>query len=119
MEEDAGPSTSCRTEIESGDSSFKNEKSRGEFTNALLAANAIYREHHLITDQPPGEINAASLSMGEVISKVTMDLINEYFISVEEELILSYESDVEQLFQEVCFTVWFCNAVVSYKFLIS
>lgn len=107
MEEEAGPST--RTEVEPIDSSFENEKFKGEFTNALLAANAIYHQHHLITDHPPCEINSVSLAMAEEISKVTMDLINEFWISTEEELILSYESDSERLFEEVCFIILFCN----------
>ncbi|KYM98426.1 hypothetical protein ALC62_10866 [Cyphomyrmex costatus] len=99
MEKDAGPSTSEElSEIE--ERSFSNENFKGEFTNALLAAESIYKERNLLTNKPPKKISSVSLAMAEQISKATLNVLNECIVIADEELILFDESDDEGNFKE-------------------
>lgn len=102
MEEDATPLTSQGvTDMDLGERSFLDEHFKGEFTNALIAANSIYEEQGLLTDEPPERITSVSLAMAEEISKVTINVLNEGIVVTDEELILFEETDDEDNFKEV------------------
>lgn len=100
MEDDARPSTSQELPVDLTERSLLDDVFKGEFTNALLAANAIYEEQNLLTKNPPQKISSVSLAMAHEISKATINIINDCIISTEEELILFDESDNEGEFEE-------------------
>lgn len=110
MEDDARPSTSQELPVDLTERSLLDDVFKGEFTNALLAANAIYEEQNLLTKNPPQKISSVSLAMAHEISKATINIINDCIISTEEELILFDESDNEGEFEEVCFII-FCTCI--------
>ncbi|XP_070171198.1 uncharacterized protein [Polyergus mexicanus] len=95
-----GPSTSRELDMDLGERSFLDENFKGEFTNALLAANCIYEEQNLLTIKPPEKISSVSLAMAEEISKATISVLNEGIVTTEEELIMFHESDEEGEFEE-------------------
>lgn len=114
MEKDAGPSTSRELDMDLGERSFLDENFKGEFTNALLAANCIYEEQNLLTNKPHEKISSVSLAMAEEISKATISVLNEGIVTTEEELIMFHESDEEGEFEEVCFIVFFTIIIICY-----
>lgn len=105
MKKDAGPSTSEElSDIEK--KTFLKENFKGEFTNALLAPNSIYKERNSLTDKPPKRISSVSLSMAEEISKAIINVLNECIVIADEDLILFKESDDEGNFKEICIIVF-------------
>lgn len=69
MEKEARPSTSSKFDMEDlGERSFLDEIFKGEFTNALLVAESIYKERNLLTNNPSETISSVSLAMAEMKS---------------------------------------------------
>lgn len=92
---------SASTSKEAARKSLTYEAFKGEFTNAIWYALSIYESHGLITTAPPGIMSSVSLPMGEKIRAAVLDIINEYDIAVEEDLILYHKSDEEGLSEEL------------------
>jgi hypothetical protein len=114
MEKDTGPPVSQKLDMNFGERSLLDENFKGEFTNALLAANCIYKKQNLLTNNPPEKMSSVSLAMADEISKATINVLNEGVIVMEEELILFSEGDDEEDFEEVCFIVSFTIVIIFY-----
>lgn len=105
------PSTSKTLDTDALDeTSFENEGFKGEFTNALLYANSIYDNHGLLTKEPPAKISSVSMAMADSISNAVIDILNDSYVTTEDDLILFDDSDSEGAYEEVCtFSFRFVN----------
>lgn len=96
------PSTSEPMDVELLETrSFKDDNFKGEFTNALVYANSIYKKVGLLTQKPPANISSVSMAMAESISNAVIDILNDSFVTTEEDLILYDDSDSEGVYEEV------------------
>lgn len=104
--ENATPSTSRQFDVDVEERSFMDDNFKGEFTNALLYANQMYEEQNLLTKEPPEKITSVSIAMAKEIHKAIINVLNDGYVTTEEELIL-FEENGDEDFVEVCFIAFY------------
>lgn len=84
------------------ESLLQNEDFKGELTNALKYCDNLLQAKDLLTDTPPDKISSVSIVMGEVICEEIINILADRQIVIDDDLILFEESDIEELYEEVC-----------------
>ncbi|KAL1493936.1 hypothetical protein ABEB36_009616 [Hypothenemus hampei] len=97
---------SCsKTHVDAGSSSshersFENNDFKGEFTNAFGIVKEMLEKQNLLISNPPTQITSVSHAMAKELYDAIINVLNEYEIIVDDDLIMHEESDKEENFEE-------------------